>query len=106
MATITASNIFVMNSRVINTAAVDIINPWNDRLAGTAFVESAIMDGFVLAMSLQGPTIVGMANINQSDGTWEIKNIAQKYDGQELVVLGISRSSNNNYAVASRVKTV
>lgn len=105
MATITAANLFVYGDQTISTTPVTPTRPWNDRLAGTAFVESTPMEGFVIALSLQGPTVVGVANI-AVDGTWEIQNIGQQYDGEELVVLGISRDSNNNYAVASRVKTV
>jgi hypothetical protein len=81
MATIVATNIFVLNSRTILSTPTTIENAWNDRLAG-------------------------ISNIDPLDGTWEITNISERFDGEELVVLGISRSTNNNYAVASRVKTV
>lgn len=105
MATISAANLFVFGDQSVSTTPITPVRAWKDRLAGTAFVESDVMEGFVLAMSLQGPTVVGVANI-EVDGSWEITNIGQQYENAELVVLGISRNSNNNYAVASRVKPV
>jgi hypothetical protein len=106
MANIAANNVFIFGDQTISTTPVTPTKDWKDRLAGTAFVESSPMEGFVLAISLRGPTVVGISNIDAGDGSWEITNIGQQYDGEDLIVLGISRDTNNNYAVASRVKTV
>ena len=105
MADVSVSNILVQRPEVSVTVSGDIVPPWPHRLAGHAFVETQPMEGFVVVMSLDGPTIVGSCEV-EPDGTWEIKGISSKYQDTELIVLGISRTSTDNYAIVSRVKTV
>jgi len=105
MADVAVSNVFAYREIAPTTFSGTVSPSWHHRLAGTAYVETLPMQGFVLAMSLDGPTIVGASEINP-DGSWEITGVAQKYDGKELIILGISRTSTDNYAIVSRVKTV
>lgn len=107
MATINPDNIFILNAPLAEYSPVEIVitRPWRSRLAGTAFVEANPMDGYVIAIHLDGPTVVGTSRINE-DGTWEITNIAERYSDRELIVLGISRATGSSYAIASRVKPV
>lgn len=105
MADVAISNAFAYRDLAPVSFSGSVNPSWHHRLAGTAYVETLPMQGFVIAMSLDGPTIVGATEINP-DGSWEITGIAQKYDTKELIVLGISRDANDNYAIVSRVKTV
>jgi hypothetical protein len=84
---------------------VSITRAWNDRLAGTAFVEADPMVGYVIALCLDGPVTVGITEI-EADGSWEITGIAEPYAGKELVILGIPRDTSTSFAIASRIKPV
>lgn len=106
MTTIIADNAFVLTGDTVGLGSpVSIVNSWADRLAGTAFIEATPMTGFVVALSLDGPELVGLSQIAE-DGTWEITGIAQRYASKELFVLGVSRDTATSYAIASRVYTV
>lgn len=106
MANLTASSLFVLgNFDETFGDPVSITNSWADRLAGTAFVGGTAMEGFVIALSMDGPTLVGVSDI-AIDGTWEITNIAEQYATKKLVVLGLPFDETVNVAIASRVLPV
>lgn len=105
MANIVADNLFNLSGATTLGSPVTITLGWNDRLAGTAFVESDPMDGFVIALSLNGPTIVGSSVID-AEGNWEITGIASRHDGESLIVIGVPRNASYNLAMASRITTV
>jgi len=106
MTTITPSSLFVLGD--FNGTLGDpvvVTRSWKDRLAGTAFVGPDPMEGFVAAIGMDGPVVVGVADI-AADGTWEITDIPERYDGVDLLVIGIPRTSSESYATASRIRTV
>jgi len=106
MAIITPDNIFFMRGGdAIVTSSVAMTWPWPARLAGSAFIDATPMVGTVLAITLDGPTVVGSAEI-RGDGTWEIRGIAERFSQAELLVIGIPRGGNTNFAVSSRVRPV
>lgn len=105
MADVAVNNVFIQRPHVQITITGAIVPPWRHRLAGHAFVETQPMSGFVVAMALDGPTIIGTCEV-EPDGSWEIKGISSKYQDTEIIVLGISRTASDNYAIVSRVKTV
>jgi hypothetical protein len=105
MATIVADNIFNINGQELTGTPAQITGLWKDRVSGTAFVESSPMEGFVIALSLAGPVVLGVSTIDES-GNWEIVGIPQAYENTEILVLGVPKASGVNYAIASRVNTV
>jgi len=106
MAVIIPDNTFFMRGGdAVVSFSVTMTWPWRSRLAGTAFVDATPMAGTVVALSLEGPTIVGSADI-RSDGAWEIRGIAERFSQAELLVIGIPRGGNASFAVSSRVRPV
>ncbi len=105
MADITVSAVDITRGPGAYGSPVALTYPWPNRLAGSAYVEAVPMDGFVIAIALDGPTTVGVGGINP-DGSWEIIGIAEKYSTTKLVVLGMPRNQTLNYALASHVLPV
>lgn len=106
MTTITPANLFILGEfEGAFGSPVSTNQTWNDRLAGTAFVGADPMEGTVIALTLDGPTVVGVTSINV-DGTWEITGIAEPFATTELIILGVPRDVDTNIAIASRVKPV
>ena len=106
MADLALSSLFILGDVSIDFGdPVTVTNAWADRLAGTAFVEADPMTGVVIAISMEGPVVVGSCDID-AEGNWEIINIAERYADKELIVLGIPRDLTASVAIASRVKPV
>lgn len=105
MANINASTVHITRAVGTYGSPVSIDFPWPNRLAGSAFVEAVPMTGYVMAIALDGPVIAGVGAIN-TDGSWEIRGIAEKFSTTKLLVLGMPRNQSLNYAIASHVLPV
>lgn len=107
MTTITPDSLFFLQAYNGTFGDPVTVTPsWKHRLAGTAFIEADPMDGVVMAIDMNGPTIVGCSEVNQSTGAFEITDIPQKYEDRELLVIGYPRTATNSVAISSRVKPV
>ena len=107
MATITPDNVFFLRQDVANLTlpTTEIERAWKDRLAGTAFVGATPMVGQVFVIDINAANTIGFTTIGE-DGAWEIKNLAERYENSELIVIGLPSDTNINLAIASKIKPV